>query len=138
MAEFYAEASYELHRGRAAEAFTAVIADERLGYVWLIQEAGEDVGHVVITLKYAMEYGGLIACLDDLFVRKEWRNRGLSSAALGEVRSFCEQEGIRALTVEVGFGNGPAQKVYRRVGFAEASGRQLLALALADPTHLTA
>lgn len=33
MVEFYAEGGYELHRQRAAEAFTAIIADERLGFL---------------------------------------------------------------------------------------------------------
>jgi len=136
MAEFYAEASYALDHARAAGAFVAILADERLGYVWIIQAENHDVGHIVLTLKYAMEYSGLIACLDDLYVKPDWRNRGLSTKALIEVRNFCKQAGIRALTVEVGHNNGPAQKVYRRVGFAEAADRQLLALPLAAPTHI--
>jgi len=137
MDEFYAEGGYRLDRARAAEAFAAVIGDERLGYVWVIQADQKDIGHVVLTVKYAMEYGGLIACLDDLYVMPEWRNRGLATASLLEVRTFCQEAGIRALTVEVGFENGPAQKVYRRIGFEEAAGRQLLDFPLAPPTHLS-
>jgi len=136
MAEFYAEASYALDHARAAGGFAAILADEHLGFVWIIQAEHHNVGHIVLTLRYAMEYSGLIACLDDLYVKPEWRNRGLSTGALTEVRNFCEQAGIRALTVEVGHNNGPAQKVYRRVGFAEAVDRQLLALPLAPPTHI--
>jgi GNAT superfamily N-acetyltransferase len=136
MADFYAEAGYELERERAAGAFAPIIADERLGYVWIIQLGQNDVGHLVLTLKYAMEYGGLIACLDDLYVMPAWRNKGLSRAALLEVRRFCEKAGIRAITVEVSPHNGPAQHVYRRVGFTEPADRQLLALALAAPTHV--
>jgi GNAT superfamily N-acetyltransferase len=135
MAEFYAEGGYDLNHAHAAGAFATILGDERLGYVWIIQAEKEDVGHIVLTLKYAMEYGGLVACLDDLYVKPDWRNKGLSTSALVEVRDFCEGAGIRALTVEVGYNNGPAQTVYRRVGFAEAAGRQLLALALAAPTH---
>jgi hypothetical protein len=37
MAEFYAEGAYDLNYARAAEAFAAVLADERLGCVWVIQ-----------------------------------------------------------------------------------------------------
>jgi len=136
MADFYAEADYELNRTRAAEAFAAILADDRLGYIWVIQAERQDVGHVVLTFRYAMEYGGLIACLDDLYVRPDWRNKGLSTAALIELRKFCETAGIRALTVEVGHNNGPAQTVYRRVGFVEAADRQLLVLALGAPTHV--
>lgn len=66
MAEFYAEGGYALNRTRAAEAFAAVISDARLGHVWIIEAEGEQVGHVVLTLKFGMEYGGTIACLDDL------------------------------------------------------------------------
>lgn len=136
MAEFYAEARYDLNHAHAAGAFAAILADERLGYVWIIETDDRAVGHIVVTLRFAMEYGGLVACLDDLYVKLHWRNSGLSTAALVEVRSFCERAGIRALTVEVGHKNGPAQSVYRRVGFTEAADRQLLALALTAPTHI--
>jgi GNAT superfamily N-acetyltransferase len=136
MAEFYAEAGYPLNRPLAEGALAAILADERLGYVWLIEAEQQDVGHIVLTLRYAMEYSGLIACLDDLYVKREWRNKGLSTSALIEVRNFCERIGIRALTVEVGHSNDPAQTVYRRAGFAEAQDRQLLALPLAAPAHI--
>jgi GNAT superfamily N-acetyltransferase len=135
MAEFYAEAGYDLDHAHAGAAFAALLADERLGHVWIIQAEHQDVGYMVLTLRYAMEYGGLIACLDDLYVRRDWRNRGLSTSAVMEARTFCESAGIRGLTVEVGPNNGAAQTVYRRAGFAEAVGRQLLALPLAPPTH---
>jgi GNAT superfamily N-acetyltransferase len=136
MSEFYAEAGYELNHTIAEKAFAAILADERLGYVWIIEEETRTLGHIVLTLRFGMEYGGLIACIDDLFVVKQSRNTGLSTAALTEVIAFCKDIGIRAITVEVGHGNGPAQAVYRRVGLTEAPDRQLLALALLQPTHV--
>ena len=136
MSDFYAESGYELDRAVAERAFAAVLADDRLGHVWLIDDGPKDVGYVVLTLRFGMEYGGLIGCVDDLFVIPQSRNKGLSTAALIQVRDFCESSGIRAMTVEVGFSNGPAQAVYRRVGLVDAPGRQLLALALARPTHI--
>ena len=136
MAEFYAEAGLELQRERAASAFAAMLADEHLGYVWIIQDGAQDVGHLVVALRYAMEYGGLIACLDDLYVRPGSRNKGLSTAAVQELRAFCERSGIRAITVEVGPENPPAQAVYRRAGFVEVTQRQLLALPIAAPAHV--
>jgi GNAT superfamily N-acetyltransferase len=136
MAEFYAESDYKLDQAIAENAFAAILADERLGYVWIIDENGKDVGYVVITLRYGMEYGGLMACLDDLFVVPQSRNRGLSTAALFQVRDFCKSIGVRAMTVEVSHSNGPAQTVYRRLGLVEVPDRQLLALALANPAHV--
>jgi GNAT superfamily N-acetyltransferase len=94
------------------------------------------VGYVVLTLRFGMEYGGLMACLDDLFVVPQSRNNGLTTAALVQVRDFCKSIGVRAITVEVSHSNGSAQTVYRRLGLAEAPDRQLLALALASPMHV--
>lgn len=135
MEEFYAEAGYELNRLNAAEAFSVLLADERHGYVWFIESESVVVGYLVLTVRFGMEYGGLIACIDDLFVVPQHRNKGLSTSALIEIRDFCKETGIRAITVEVGRDNEAAQKIYRRIGLSEMSDRQLLATALASPTH---
>jgi GNAT superfamily N-acetyltransferase len=136
MAEFYAEAGYTLDNTQAEGAFAALLNDERLGFVWVLEANATVIGHVVLTLRYAMEYAGLIACLDDLYVRPAWRNLGISTSALSEVKEFCATSGIRALTVEVGKDNGPAHAVYRRAGFTEAADRQLLTLPLFPPAHV--
>jgi len=135
MAEFYAEADYPLNRVRAAEAFAALLADDRLGHVWLIEKDSKAVGHLVVTLCFSMEYGGLIAFVDDLFVRRPFRRLGLGVAALEEARIFCASRGLRAMLVETGHDNEAAQAVYRRAGFAPVD-RLHLTIRLADPTHV--
>jgi aminoglycoside 6'-N-acetyltransferase I len=133
MADFYAESGHRLDRAAAAAAFGAVLADERLGHVWLVEDGGTAVGHLVVAYRFGMEYSGLIACVDDLYVRPAHRNRGLATAALVHVKACCEAAGVRALTVEADPDGGAAWAVYRRVGLAEAPGRRVLALPLAAP-----
>lgn len=135
MADFYAESGYALDRAHAAEAFTALLADSRLGQVWLIEQGSEVVGHVVVTFVFAMEYGGVAAVVDDFYVRPASRGAGLGTAALAEVRRACAALGMRAMRVEVGRDNAVARSVYLGVGF-EAVDRQLMTLRLADPTHV--
>ena len=135
MAEFYAEGGFQLNHARATEAFAALVADKQLGQVWFIQADSQDVGHVVVTLCFSMEYGGLIGFLDDLFIQRAFRRAGLGTAALQEVRAHCTARGVRALFVETGQDNAAAQALYRRVGFVNTD-RELLALRLADPTHV--
>jgi GNAT superfamily N-acetyltransferase len=127
MAEFYAEEDYPLNHQRAAEAFAALLAYDGLGQVWFIQLGIQDVGHVIVTLCFSMEYGG--------FVQRAFRRAGLGAAALEEVRTFCVSRGVRAIHVETGHDNAAALAAYRRVGFVNTE-RQLLALKLADPTHV--
>ncbi len=134
MAEFYSESPYVLNRRRATEAFTALLADERLGCVWFIQAKSQDVGYVVVTFCYSMEYGGRNAVLDDFYIQAAFRGAGLGKAALAEVRSFCVNQGIRAVHVETGHDNPVAQAVYRSAGFVNTN-RQHLTLSLAEPTH---
>jgi GNAT superfamily N-acetyltransferase len=134
MAEFYSGSPYTLNPGRAAEAFTPLLADDRWGYVWFIRGDSQEVGYVVITLGYSMEYGGPSAIVDDFFIRPAFRGGGLGKAALAEVSSFCATRGVRAVHVETGHENPRALAVYRRVGFVDTD-RVHLTLKLAEPTH---
>jgi GNAT superfamily N-acetyltransferase len=135
MTEFYADSPFTLNRERAAEAFTALLSDERLGRVWFIQAQGQDVGYVVVTFCFGMEYGGLNAIVDDWFVRPAFRGAGLGTGALEHVKAFCLRNGVRAILVETGRDNEAAKGVYRRVGFIETD-RLHMTLGLADPTHV--
>jgi ribosomal protein S18 acetylase RimI-like enzyme len=136
MTEFYAESGYELDRTSTTRAFQTILEQPNLGQIWFIQDGTQDVGHVLVTFKFAMEYAGMIACIDDLFVIKAHRNRGLSSAALGEIRQHCQENQLRGMTVEVGCDNAAAQKVYRRIGFKTLENRELLGLTLSNPAHM--
>jgi GNAT superfamily N-acetyltransferase len=135
MTEFYAESPYTLNTRRAAEAFAPLLADERLGSVWLIQAANsKEAGYIVLTFSYSMEYGGPIAVVDDFFVRPAFRGVGLGKAALAEAMSLCATRGIRAVNVETGGDNLRALAVYRSAGFTDTH-RVHLTLKLAEPTH---
>ena len=132
MTEFYAESATPLDLTRAAHAFEALLGDDRLGKIWLIQAGTVDVGYVVVTFSYSMEFGGRNAFLDDLFIQPAYRGGGLGTAALAEVRAFCVERGLRALHLETGRDNVAAQALYRRAGFV-ATNRELLTLVLAHP-----
>jgi GNAT superfamily N-acetyltransferase len=130
MEQFYAESGYSLDHALAAEAFASVIGNERLGGVWFINDEDRPAGYLVLTYRFAMEYSGMIACLDDLFVQPEYRNKGFATMALFEIRSICQAAQMCAITVEVGTQNAAACGVYHRVGFLPAKGRELMALHL--------
>ena len=117
----------------AAAGFAALLADARLGRVWLIEPAGATApqapaaGYIVVTFVHAMEHGGLTAVVDDFYVRPEERGEGLGKAALAAARRACEQLGMRAMRVEVAVDNLAAQAVYRSAGFEPLSGHGLMA-----------
>jgi GNAT superfamily N-acetyltransferase len=136
MTDFYAEAGYPLPAEAATRTFATLLADPRLGHVWMMEADGEPAGYVVLTVSFSMEYGGLRGFVDDLFVRPAFRGRGLAAAALAELRRTAEALGVRALLVEVGPQNDTARRVYQRLGLKD-TGHLLLTLPLASPVHLS-
>ena len=129
MTEFYSETATPLDFNRAAAAFATLLGEDGLGHVWLIQADKNDVGYVVVTFSYSLEFGGPNAFVDDLFIQARFRGAGLGTAALQEVRAFCLERGVRALHLETGRDNAAAQALYRKAGF-KVTDRQLLTLAL--------
>src|SRR5215467_4258401 len=134
MAEFYSDSPYTLNPRRATDAFTALLSNEQLGSIWIIQSDGRDVGYVVLTFSHSMTVGGLVAVVDDFYIQRAFRGAGLGKAAMGEVRNYCATHGIRAIHVETGRDNSVALTVYRWAGFLETENVHLV-LKLADPTH---
>lgn len=131
MQEFYAESSYPLDRAWAARAFSDLIAEPSRGAVWLMEVDGAVAGHVVLSVRFAMEFGGLIGYVDDLFVRPAFRRRGAARAGLEALVAECRRRRCHSMHVEVDPGNAAACSLYRRFGFAAgADGRQQLSVTL--------
>ena len=134
MTHFYAESDFPLPAEAAARTFEALIADPRLGRVFIMEGGGRPAGFAVLTVGFSMEYGGLRGFVDDFFVHPDFRGQGMGAAALSELQREAEVMGVRALLVEVGPENAPALSVYRRHGFSD-SGHLLLVKPLASPVH---
>ena len=108
MREFYSESGYTLDSSHAQTAVEELLSDARLGRIWIIDHDSVGVGYVVVTFAFAMEYGGLVAFVDDFFVRPAFRSVGLGTAALTAARGTLSVRGVRAMFVEVAGDNDPA------------------------------
>jgi ribosomal protein S18 acetylase RimI-like enzyme len=133
MQEFYAGANYQLDRNWAAASFSALLQDDSLGAAWLIFHDSKPAGYVVLTIKFSMEYGGLAAFIDDLFIRQTYHRRGLGRAALRTLFDECKRRKVLAVHVEVGHDNVAAKALYHSYGLEPYNdGRQMLAVRLGE------
>ena len=138
MREFYAESSCPLDRAWAETAFADLIAAPERGAVWIVEVGGGPAGHVVLSVRFAMEFGGLIGYIDDLFVRPAHRRKGAARAALDALVADCRRRGCRSLHVEVGPDNYAAAALYRAIGLAPiGDARQTLRVVWPVPSELT-
>lgn len=116
MEEFYAEADFPLDRPWATAGFSALLGDDRLGAAWLLLRDAEPAGYVVLTVRFSMEYGGLGAIIDDLFVRPRFRRHGVGRSALDALFAECARRRVRAVHVEVGRDNVAGKGIYGSLG----------------------
>jgi len=117
MQEFYDESDYPLDRGKASDAFQTLLSNRIWGEVLLAEVDGKTAGYIVITFYFAMGNYGYSARIDDLFVRKNFRGRGIGEEMVLKSLKMLEEKGIKHSCVEVGRENNPAITLYKKSGY---------------------
>jgi diamine N-acetyltransferase len=88
------------------------------GCAFLIRDDELCVGYLVLSFDFSLEYGGKNAWIDELFIRPEFRGKGIGSKALDFAAQTAREFGAKVLHLEVNRGN-PALDLYRRNGFKD-------------------
>jgi ribosomal protein S18 acetylase RimI-like enzyme len=88
------------------------------GAVYLIGPRGAPIGYLVVTFGWSVEFGGLDAFVDELYVRRAVRGRGIAGDALDALARALRDAGVRALHLEVDREDAAARRLYARAHFA--------------------
>jgi GNAT superfamily N-acetyltransferase len=112
---------------RCVPAMRRLIANPSLGRAWLIEVETQPAGYAVLTLGYSIEFGGVAAFVDELFVAREFRGRGVGTRTLELVIDEARNLNVAILLLEVTQSNERANRLYRNVGFADR-GHHLMTL----------
>ena len=121
---FHAEEGHPITPAGEA-AVVQIACGEPFAPAWIVRHAGRNVGYVVITLGFSIEYGGRDGFIDDLYLVPEARGRGLGEQLLAFALGQAERLGITTLHLEAEVGNERAISLYREAGFVE-TGRLLM------------
>jgi ribosomal protein S18 acetylase RimI-like enzyme len=76
------------------------------------------VGYVVLTWTFSIEAGGREACIDELYLVPEVRNRGLGRRVLTSLEAEARALGVRRVFLEVERHNRVVG-LYRRAGYID-------------------
>ena len=71
------------------------------GAAYLIGPPRAPIGYIVITFGWSVEFGGLDAIIDELYIRPGVRGRGIASEALIALPRALAGGGLRAIHLEV-------------------------------------
>jgi GNAT superfamily N-acetyltransferase len=110
--------SVPFRQHKVREILHELLASPRAGRVFLIFAGERCVGYLVLSFDFSLEYGGKNAWIDELFVEREFRGKGVGSRTLEFAFDAARKCGAKVLHLEVNRGN-PAIDLYRRHGFEE-------------------
>lgn len=131
VAAFHAEEGVDSRAEDRRAAVSRVLRDHGIGEMWLIEASGEAVGYLVLAYGFSIEFNGRDAFLDEIFVVKSARGRGLGRAALRKARDDMAARGLKAIHLEVAVDNDRAQKLYGEEGFVLRRGYKLMSARIA-------
>ena len=112
MQDFYAIDNYPINIEESKQLFETFIANPNLGKAWLIYNDEEVIGYVILTFIFSFEYKGILAFLDELYIKKEYQGKGFGKQAVQFIQKESSQLNVKMLYLEVEEHNENAQKLY--------------------------
>ena len=117
MLEFYAIDGYPINAEKSELLFSEFISNESAGKGWLIFEGQEIAGYMILTFIFSFEYGGKIAFIDELYIKKINRGKGIGKTSVTFLKAQAAKLSLKLLYLEVEHHNSNAQKLYLAAGF---------------------
>jgi diamine N-acetyltransferase len=116
---FYEYDHHPYDEDRVQPTLARLLEDKNLGGVWLIQADNENIGYIILTWGYSLEYYGRDAFIDELYIRESYRGQGIGLKAIAFAEETARSFGVNALHLEVERENSKAQSFYRKTGFED-------------------
>jgi len=123
MRAYYAEDGYPFEAEENREATLTLLRNPAHGALWVARSEGRVIGYLAVTLGFSLEYRGIDAFLDELYIDRPCRGRGLGVEALELAQAYCRENRVRALHLEVEPHRQVALDLYRARGFVEQERR---------------
>ena len=101
-------------------------ADPRLGAGWIAGDDGRASGYLLAVYVFSLEHLGLTAEIDEFFLLPSARGRGGGIALLQAAEAEFRRVNCTNVSLQLGRGNDAAREFYRRRGYSERSGYELL------------
>jgi GNAT superfamily N-acetyltransferase len=103
-----------------------LLAEPRLGAIWVAESDGRLVGYLIAVLVLSVEHRGLMAEMDEFFVLPEARSRGVGRQLLAAAETALAARGCVRMQLQLGVANSEARAFYQRRGYIARAGYELL------------
>jgi ribosomal protein S18 acetylase RimI-like enzyme len=100
------------------EGVKSLLRNEALATAYFIQKGDAQMGYCILTKYHSVEKGGLTIFIDELYVRADYRRRGIGGEILSEIKTRAKEMGAKHLWVQTEPHNVEAQKFFESRGFS--------------------
>ena len=114
---FAQEADFVPDAAKQRRALEAILADPRIGRIYVAREGKRVVGMVSTLYTISTAEGGKAAWLEDMVVQPDCRGRGVGAALLAHAVVGARDEGCMRITLLSDEDNAMAHGVYAAEGF---------------------
>ncbi|MCL3883434.1 GNAT family N-acetyltransferase [Marivita sp. GX14005] len=130
VAAFHEEQGFGTTPEHQHDAIAPLLEGSPHGAIWLIGPRRAPVGYVALSFGWSVEFGGLDAMIDELFIRRAVRKRGMGGEALDALAKALREGGIHALHLEARRDDDTLSRFYARARFQPRDGYRLMSRVL--------
>ena len=112
--------------GRVAAQLGRLLSEPGLGAGWIAFADDVAVGYLLAVYVFSLEYLGLTAEIDEIFVSPTQRGHGVGAELLEVAESEFLRVGCTKVSLQLARGNDAARAFYHRHGYTERSAYELL------------
>ena len=99
-----------------------------LGFVWMAFDEQGAAAVCVVCYAISTSMGSVVAKLDDVYVRKERRGKGVGTELITQLKLHLKKESVSRIDVAVHFDNPEARRFYEQFGFVELQEERLASI----------
>ena len=103
-----------------------LLSEPTLGAGWIALAGNTPVGYLLAVYVFSLEHKGLTAEIDEFFVSPSERGAGVGSQLLRIAETEFRRLGCTNVSLQLSRGNDAARRFYRRQGYEDRSGYELL------------
>ena len=111
---------------RVGREIGTLLADPRLGSGWIARVKGQAVGYLLAVYVFSLEHLGLTAEIDEFFVLPSARGKKVGEEMLRLAEAEFVRRDCTNVSLQLARGNERARAFYRRQGYGERAGFELL------------
>jgi ribosomal protein S18 acetylase RimI-like enzyme len=116
---FYSIDGYQFNAELIGTSLKEFISEPDRGTIWIVKENDIPIGYIILAVVYSFEFGGKNAFVDEFYLEKKFRRKGIGKKVIDFVAGEATKMNIKALHLEVENNNIAARKLYRKFEFKD-------------------